>query len=45
LLCGPVGVSAAFLPGVRADLGLFAAALVGVVLVATAGQGHRTAKA
>jgi len=37
-----VGAQAAFLLGVQPDLGLFAAAVVGMGLLATAGQRPRT---
>jgi hypothetical protein len=39
-----VGAQAAFLLGVQPDLGLIAAAVVGMGLLATAGQRHRTSK-
>ena len=39
-----VGAQAAFLLGVQPDLGLIAAAVVGMGLLATAGQRHRTLK-
>jgi hypothetical protein len=39
-----VGAQAAFLLGVQPDLGLIAAGLVGLGLLATAGQPHRTLK-
>jgi hypothetical protein len=39
-----VGAQAAFLLGVQPDLGLLAAAVVGMGLLATAGQRHRTLK-
>jgi hypothetical protein len=39
-----VGAQAAFLLGVQPDLGLIAAAVVGVGLLATAGQRHRALK-